>query len=174
MLNRYICNVILGLFCLCQARGNTIPSGLVAGREPDILPPADYSFFEFSQVPQWTNGHNQALTGNLLNLLTTLGGDDSQIGLLFQPGAVFGHPALPKGARAESPLVAQLAGNSLSPVYSPQGSSQRSSQPSSVPEPATLGVLAGSLVLLSFYAMYCARKIELDESLQRIDQPPGD
>ena len=170
MLNRYICNVILGLFCLCQARANTIPSSVVIGHEPDILPPADYSFFEFSQVPQWTNGHNQALTGNLLNLVTTLGGDNSQIGLLFQPGAVFGHPALAQGARAESPLVPQLPGYSLSPVYSSQGSSQGSS----VPEPTTLGLLAGSLVLLSYYAIYRVRKIELHESLERIDQPPGD
>lgn len=174
MPNRYICNVILGLFCLCQARGNTIPSSVVIGREPDILPPADYSFFEFSQVPQWTNAQNQALTGNLLNLVMTLGGDGSQIGLLFQPGAIFAHPALPLLARAESPLVPLLPGYSISPVHSSQGSLERTSPGSSVPEPATLGLLAVSLVLLSYYAMYRVRKIDLHGSLQRIDQPSGD
>jgi hypothetical protein len=102
------------------------------------LDPADfYSLSDGSQL--WTNQANAALYGNLMELILTLGGDNAMIDQLFAPGAVF--------SGSGSTPAANVNANVLS------GSSSQSA----TPEPGTMGLLGGTLLLLTCYAIYCAR-----------------
>ena len=165
------------LLSLCQARGDSISTppdlggGLGTGNS---LPPSDYSLFSSSQTPQWTNWQNIALTGNLLNLVLTLGGDSSQIALLFQPGGVFSQPAVlsqPVVFSQPAVLVAQSIGSSSPIISSVPSLVAESSQVSNVPEPDTMVLLCGSLVMYGFLA-YRMRQFKLYVARQRTRQLP--
>jgi hypothetical protein len=102
--------------------------------------------------PNWTTPENNYLLGNLLELVTTLGGDSSEIAALFAPGAIFADVLVPP---APMPGGAVL-------ITSNEGQGN-------VPEPATMGLLGGALLLLSLYAMRRLRNIYLHGPLQRSD-----
>jgi hypothetical protein len=102
--------------------------------------------------PYWTTPENNYLLGNLLDLVTTLGGDSAEIAALFAPGAVFADVLVPP--------VPMAGGTVLTSTDQEQGS---------VPEPATMGLLGGALLLLSIYAMRRLRNIYLHGPLQRSD-----
>jgi hypothetical protein len=97
-----------------------------------------YSILSGDSGP-WTSPQNQALLGNLRNLILTLGGDGALIAQLFQPGAVFAQPYI------APPLVPVIQGFS-------------SDLPSGVPEPATMSFLGGAMFFLSIYALFRVRK----------------
>jgi hypothetical protein len=110
--------------------------------------PADgYSIAELDQL--FTTDANAALYTNLLELITTLGGDDSMIEELFQPGAIF--------ANDVDPLVVASALES-------------SVESSSVPEPATMGLLGGALLLLCCYAFF--RTGRINREVRRAETHP--
>ena len=98
--------------------------------------PADgYSIAQQNQL--WTSNANAALYSNLLALITTLGGDDSLIAQLFQPGAIFAGEVDPAASTGSQPLIV-TGDESLQP---------------SVPEPATMGLFGGALLFLCCYAL---------------------
>ncbi|HWE51669.1 MAG TPA: PEP-CTERM sorting domain-containing protein [Bryobacteraceae bacterium] len=102
--------------------------------------------------PDWTTEQNNFLLQNLLVLVTTLGGDTTQIAALFAPGAVFADVLTPPLPSLTGPVVFSSA-----------------QTPADVPEPATIGLLGGALLLLSFYATRRLRNIYLHGPLQRSD-----
>ena len=85
-----------------------------------------YMLFDLGTGQEWTTAATSALPENLLVTILSLGGDSASIDELFQPGAVF----------------ADLSGGPSAPAV--------------VPEPATLILLSGALVL-SFAAYSRAR-----------------
>jgi hypothetical protein len=91
----------------------------------------------------WTSDANAALYTNMLALITTLGGDQALIAQLFEPGAVF--------AGQTNPLT---VANSQAVV-----NFQEFSAPSGVPEPATMGLLGGTLLFLCCYAFFLAGSV---------------
>jgi hypothetical protein len=100
----------------------------------------------------WTTEANNALLGNILNLVITIGGDSAEIAELFQPGAIF--------ADVLEPTV---------PPFSTSGPVLSSETPVAVPEPATMDLLGGALFPLSLYAMCRLRNINLHGPLLRSD-----
>jgi hypothetical protein len=106
--------------------------------------PADgYSVAQQSQL--WTTNANAALYTNLLALITTLGGDQSMIAELFQPGAVFAGQTNPYAVAVQS--------------FSTQ---------TATPEPATIGLFGGGLLFLCCYAFWRKRSYG---PIQRTDKP---
>jgi hypothetical protein len=113
-----------------------------------------YSMF----VPQWTNAENLALTSDMLSLILTLGGDPNLIALLYQPGAAFAE----HGTSTSSNGV---------PFNQPSGvvALQESVPSASAPEPATMELLGGTLLLLSWYA--AARIHRVKEAVVHVPGP---
>lgn len=100
------------------------------------LDPADgYSIAAGSHL--WTNDSNAALYGNMLLLITTLGGNQGMMSQLFQPGATFSSKPNPYAQVSSAQIVLQ-------------GSSAQGA----VPEPGTMGLLGGTLLFLCCYGFY--------------------
>jgi hypothetical protein len=114
--------------------------------------PADgYSIAQQNQL--WTTNANAALYSNLFALITTLGGEQSMIDELFQPGAIF--------AGEGDPFV-QVNGQALLSI---QGTSSQSG----VPEPATMGLLGGALLFFCCYAFLRSARTLSHGPIQRAD-----
>lgn len=152
--------LLLGLpvICLQTGRADLIPV-TIALEEDGLESPSDLSavsaiesLIDPGAGPDWTTEANNILLGNLLDLVTSLGGDSADIAALFQPGAIF--------ADVLEPTVPMVSGSDL--ASGPQNSD-------GVPEPATMGLLGGAMLLLSLYAMRRLRKIYLHGPLQRSD-----
>jgi hypothetical protein len=106
------------------------------------LDPADgYSIAQESQL--WTSNANAALYTNMMELITTLGGNSAMIAELFEPGAVFAGQTDPL-AVTSSPTLVNIPGVSSQLV---------SIQPS-IPEPATMGLLGEALLFLCCCAFF--------------------
>jgi hypothetical protein len=101
-----------------------------------------YSIAQASQL--WTSNANAALYSNMLALITTLGGDQGLIAELFQPGAIFAGQSNPL-------LVASTPAVSNFEVLSSQAP---------VPEPATMGLLGGTLLFLCCYALLRTARVK--------------
>ncbi len=151
---------LLGLpvLCLQTGRADLIPV-TIALAEDGLESPANLaavSAIEFlvdpGAGPYWTTEANNILLGNILDLVTSLGGDSGEIAELFAPGAVF--------AEVLEPSVPLVFGSA--PVSSFETSE-------SIPEPATMGLLGGAMLLLSLYAMRRLRNIYLHGPPQRSD-----
>ena len=109
-----------------------------------------------SDDPDWTTPENNELLGNLLELITTLGGNTADIAELYQPGAVFALDGAPVVTPVDTPVVT----SAITPA----------AQISNVPEPVTMGLLGGALLFLVGYARRRLRKINLHHGpLQRSD-----
>jgi hypothetical protein len=134
------CAVAIILFCLPAAYADLIPV-TIALEEDGLNTPANLaaistleSLIDPGGGANWTTEANNVLLGNMLNLVTTLGGDSAEIAQLFQPGAIF--------ADVLEPTV---------PLISTFSLTQGSETPGVVPEPATIVLLAGALLFLSLY-----------------------
>jgi hypothetical protein len=141
--------VFLGCGVSGAARADTIPVSMsTEDAALAMLLPA-------SGVPEWTSVENIALMGSLYQLIMTLGGDEAEISALFGPGgalAGYGTPADPSDPSVNSLVVST------------------SDSVSVVPEPATIGLPAGALVFLLWYATRRVRKIRHHHGpLQRTD-----
>jgi hypothetical protein len=138
------------LFCLLWltgSRADTIPVTM----SPDDASDSNV-LLGIGDDPEWTTPGNNELLENLLELITTLGGNSADIAGLYQPGAVFASDAPGLG----TPLVT----SAITPA----------SQVSNVPEPVTMGLLGGALFFLVGYASRRLRKINLHHGpLQRSD-----
>ena len=152
----------LPVLCLQSARADLIPV-TVALEDDGMDSPANLaaistleSLIDPGGGANWTTQANNALLGNILNLVMTVGGDSAEIAELFQPGAIF--------ADVLEPTL---------PLVSTSALAQSSETPVAVPEPATMGFLGGALLflrsLLSLYAMRPLRNINLHGPLFRSD-----
>jgi hypothetical protein len=105
-----------------------------------------YSIAAASQL--WTSDANAALYSNMMELILTLGGDSAMINQLFQNGAVFSGPS-----------IGQSVGQSTGGPFASVSFQQSSSSQIETPEPATMGLLGGTLLLLAWYAKHRAAKM---------------
>jgi hypothetical protein len=115
---------------------NSSVSMLALEEELFGLDPSD-SYSQAAANQLWTSDANAALYANMLLLITTLGGDQSMISQLFQPGAIFAGQTNPYAA-----------------VSQPQIALQTSGAQGAAPEPGTMGLLGGALLFLCCYAFY--------------------
>jgi len=146
---KYVVAVLLFClsFCVRSVRADLIPVTIALMDDGLDTPPnlAAISKVEGLIDPgggaNWTTEANNVLLGNILNLVTTLGGDSAEIAELFQPGAIFADVLEPS-----APLVGTPALTLSSEI------------PGVVPEPATIGLLGGALILLGLYAVRRLRK----------------
>jgi len=145
------CAIGVLLFCLSglqRSRADTIPVAM----SPDDASDSNV-LAGISDDPEWTTPENDELLGNLLELITSLGGDSADIAELYQPGAVFASDV----PVSDTPLVTTSA---IAPT----------AQVSNVPEPVTMGLLVGPLLFLVGYASRRLWKINLHHGpLQRSD-----
>jgi len=117
-----------------------------------------------SDDPDWTTPENNELLGNLLELITTLGGNTADIAELYQPGAVFALDGAPVVTPVDTPVVTSAITPVVTSAITP------AAQISNVPEPVTMGLLGGALLFLVGYARRRLRKINLHHGpLQRSD-----
>ena len=145
-------------FCIQDLRADLIPV-TIALEDDGLATPANLAAISTLEGlidpgggANWTTGANNVLLGDMLNLVTTLGGDSAEIAELFQPGAIFANVIEPGVPLMETPTL------TLS-----------SETPGVVPEPATMGFLGGALLLLGVYAMRRLRNINLHGPLLRSD-----
>lgn len=154
MRSKYALGVLFCLFWLRGSNADTIPVTISPNDASDSG--GSISLLGLSDDPEWTTAENNELLGNLLELITTLGGNSADIAELYQPGAVFASDAIVSG----TPLVTPVVTSAIAPV----------SQVSNVPEPVTMGLLGGALLFLVGYASRCLRKINFHHGpLQRSD-----
>jgi hypothetical protein len=107
--------------------------------------------------PEWTSASNIDLTGSLLDLITTLGGNSADIAALFQPGAALaGYAGAPSTSSTPSDVVTDVASNVVDDAVSNADTTDSSA---STPEPATMGLLFAALLFLIWYAGRRVRKI---------------
>jgi hypothetical protein len=150
---RWICAIaVLGLCVIC-ARADLIPVTISADDS------ALLSSLSGGSDPEWTTASNIALTGSLFELVMSLGGNEADIAALFQPGGALA------GYSGGTVLVSDAGSNVVSGAVSNVVTSYPAS---STPEPATMGLLFGALLLLFWYAMRRVRKIH-HGPLQRSD-----
>jgi hypothetical protein len=152
------CAIAVLLFCLSglqRSRADTIPVTMSPNDASDANVLAG-----IGNDPDWTTPGNNELLGNLLGLITALGGNSADIAELYQPGAVFASDVPVSGISLVTPVVT----SAITPGV-PSGE-----QVSNVPEPVTMGLLGGALLFLIGYARRRLRKINLHHGpLQRSD-----
>lgn len=133
---RSICAVAVFVFCLRGVRADTIPAAVVTSSDstdtgPDLTTVAADDTLGLSDDPEWTTLENNELTENLLALITSLGGNSTDIAALFAPGAVLADSGTDLGIDGSSGAFTD----------------------STTPEPATMGLLGVALLLLSYLAL---------------------
>ena len=154
---RFILRLILAMAALsaglAAARADTIP---VTISPDDAADPVNT--LAGGDDPEWTSASNIDLTGSLLDLITTLGGNSADIAALFQPGAALagdaGTPSTPSSLVTDA--ASNVADDAVSSVVSSPGTAESAS---STPEPATMGLLFAALLFLIWYAGRRVRKI---------------